>query len=149
MSSAGWRSVVSIKESFRKFARGSAIAMGSSTAFFLAFLVVFVWAVTGPVFRYSDTWQLVINTGTTIVTFLMVFLIQATQNRDSAAIHLKLDELLRALAKARTGMVGLEDLPEEDLTQLQREFAALHERYAARLKARKEKHALVNGTEQR
>lgn len=127
---------MTIKESFRKFARDFAIAMGSSTAFFLAVLVVLVWAVTGPVFKYSDTWQLVINTGTTIVTFLMVFLIQATQNRDSAAIHLKLDELLRALAKARTALVGLEDLPEEDLTQLRREFAALHERYAARLKAR-------------
>ena len=139
---------MTIKESFRKFARDFAIAMGSSTAFFLAVLVVLVWAVTGPVFKYSDTWQLVINTGTTIVTFLMVFLIQATQNRDSAAIHLKLDELLRALAKARTALVGLEDLPEEDLTQLRREFAALHERYAARLKARKEKQALVNGTEQ-
>lgn len=130
---------MTLKEGFRKFARDSAIAMGSSTAFFLAVFVVLLWAVTGPVFRYSDTWQLVINTGTTIVTFLMVFLIQATQNRDSSAIHLKLDELLRAVEKARTGMVGLESLPEEDLTQLQQEFDALHEKYAVRLKARVKK----------
>ena len=124
------------REAFRRFARDSAVAMGSSTAFFLAVIVVLVWAVTGPAFRYSDTWQLVINTGTTIVTFLMVFLIQATQNRDSAAIHLKLDELLRAVARARTGFVGLENLPEEDLKELQREFVLLQEKYAARMKAR-------------
>jgi low affinity Fe/Cu permease len=112
--------------------------MGSSTAFIIAAIVVFLWAVTGPAFGYSDTWQLVINTGTTIITFLMVFLIQATQNRDSAAIHLKLDELLRAVAKARTGLVGLENLPEEDIKELQGEFDALQEKYAARLKARVE-----------
>ena len=124
-----------MREIFRKFARDSAMAMGSSTAFFMAVIVVLVWAVTGPGFGYSDTWQLVINTGTTIVTFLMVFLIQATQNRDSAAIHLKLDELLRAVAKARTGLVGLENLPEGDIKELQAEFDALQEKYAVRLKA--------------
>src|SRR5215467_13507805 len=122
LSSAGWRSVVTIKESFRKFARDFAIAMGSSTAFFLAVLVVLVWAVTGPVFKYSDTWQLVINTGTTIVTFLMVFLIQATQNRDSAAIHLKLDELIRAVKGAHNGLLDLEELNERDLTRIRANY---------------------------
>jgi low affinity Fe/Cu permease len=140
VSSAGRRSAVKVREIFRKFARDSAMAMGSSTAFFMAVIVVLLWAVTGPAFGYSDTWQLVINTGTTIITFLMVFLIQATQNRDSAAIHLKLDELLRAVVKARTGLVGLENLPEEDIKELQSEFAALQEKYAARLKTRVEKH---------
>ena len=140
---------MSLTEIFRKFARDSAMAMGSSTAFFMAVIVVLLWAVTGPAFGYSDTWQLVINTSTTIVTFLMVFLIQATQNRDSAAIHLKLDELLRAVAKARTGLVGLENLPEEELKELQSEFATLQEKYAARLKTWVEKHQLKNRAEQR
>ena len=134
-----------LREIFRKFARDSAIAMGSSTAFLMAVIVELLWAMTGPVFGYSDTWQLVINTGTTIITFLMVFLIQATQNRDSAAIHLKLDELLRAVAKARTGLVGLENLPEEDIKELQSEFDALQEKYAARLKARTERHFRARG----
>ena len=131
---------------FTKFARDTACALGSSTTFFLALAVVVVWALTGPVFNYSDTWQLVINTGTTIVTFLMVFLIQATQNRDSAALHLKLDELLRAVGKARTGLVGLENMPEEDLKELQSEFTALQAKYAARAKTHLEKQALENGS---
>jgi low affinity Fe/Cu permease len=114
-----------MREYFRKFAHDAAWAMGTSWAFFLACVVVGVWAVTGPVFAFSDTWQLVINTGTTIVTFLMVFLIQATQNRDSKAIHLKLDELLRAIAKARTGLVGLEHMSEDELNQLEREFNSI------------------------
>jgi low affinity Fe/Cu permease len=140
LSTAVRRNVVlRLRESFRRFAREAAMVMGSSIAFFLAVIAVLMWAITGPAFRYSDTWQLVINTGTTVVTFLMVFLIQATQNRDSAAIHLKLDELLRAVAKARTGFVGLENLPEDDLAELQGEFAALQEKYADRMKARMEK----------
>jgi low affinity Fe/Cu permease len=102
-------------------------------------VVVVAWAVTGPAFNYSDTWQLVINTGTTIVTFLMVFLIQSTQNRDSKAIHLKLDELLRAITKARTGMVGLEHMSEEELKQVETEFASLRARQAHRLEATKPK----------
>jgi low affinity Fe/Cu permease len=93
----------------------------------------------GPVFNYSDTWRLVINTGTTIVTFLMVFLIQSTQNRDSKAIHLKLDELLRAIAKARTGMVGLEHMSEEELKRVETEFTNLRARQAHRAEARKSK----------
>src|SRR5215510_7809591 len=121
-----------MRDYFRKFAHDAAYAMGTSWAFFVACVVVIVWAISGPAFGFSDTWQLVINTGTTIVTFLMVFLIQATQNRDSKAIHLKLDELLRAVAKARTGLVGLEDMSEEDLKRVAQEFAAIKARQAHR-----------------
>jgi low affinity Fe/Cu permease len=121
-----------MREYFRKFAHDVACAMGTSWAFFLACVTVVVWAITGPAFGYTDTWQLVINTGTTIVTFLMVFLIQATQNRDSKAIHLKLDELLRAIAKARTGLVGLEHMSEEELNQLEREFTSIKARQTRR-----------------
>jgi low affinity Fe/Cu permease len=125
-----------MREYFRKFARDAACAMGSSWSFFLASAVVFAWAVTGPYFNYSDTWQLVINTGTTIVTFLMVFLIQATQNRDSQAIHLKLDELLCAVAKARTGLVGLEQMSDEEIKELEGEFASIKAKNALRQEAR-------------
>jgi low affinity Fe/Cu permease len=121
-----------MREYFRKFAHDAACAMGTSWAFFLACVTVVIWAITGPAFGYTDTWQLVINTGTTIVTFLMVFLIQATQNRDSKAIHLKLDELLRAIAKARTGLVGLEHMSEEELNQLEREFTSIKARQPRR-----------------
>ena len=114
-----------MREYFRRFASDAACAMGSSWAFFVACAVVLVWAITGPSFHYSDTWQLVINTGTTIVTFLMVFLIQATQNRNSQAIHLKLDELLRAIAKARTGLVGLEHMSEDEIKDIEAEFTAI------------------------
>jgi low affinity Fe/Cu permease len=99
--------------------------MGSPWAFAAAILIVVVWALLGPVYHYSDTWQLVINTGTTIVTFLMVFLMQNTQNRDSKAIQLKLDELLRGVKGARTGLVRLEELTEAELVDLEREFEAL------------------------
>jgi low affinity Fe/Cu permease len=91
-----------------------------------------VWAVTGPLFGYSDTWQLIINTGTTVITFLMAFIIANTQNRDARAIHLKLDELLRAMQGARTGLVDLEDLSDEELSRLERQFRALREELAAR-----------------
>src|SRR3954471_1519739 len=126
-----------MRELFRKFAHDAAWAMGTSWAFVFASAVVVVWAATGPAFHYSDTWQLVINTGTTIVTFLMVFLIQATQNRDSKAIHLKLDELLRAIARSRTGMVGLEHMSEDELKQVEEEFASLRARQASHAKAKK------------
>jgi low affinity Fe/Cu permease len=137
---------MALRETFRKFARDTACALGSSSAFFTALVVVVVWAITGPMFGFSDTWQLVINTGTTIVTFLMVFLIQATQNRDSEAIHLKLDELIRAVGKARTGLVGLENLPEDELKELQSEFSALQAKYAARAQAQLEQRAVKNGS---
>jgi low affinity Fe/Cu permease len=117
-------------EYFRKFAGSVSAIAGTAWVFLLAVLTIVVWATTGPMFGFSDTWQLVINTGTTIVTFLMVFLIQNTQNRDATAIHLKLDELIRATSKARTELVDLEDLSEEELDQLHREFQQLHKQYA-------------------
>jgi low affinity Fe/Cu permease len=117
-----------MKELFRKFSSRTSEIVGSSWAFIAAVIVIVVWAVTGPVFHYSDTWQLIINTGTTIVTFLMVFLIQNTQNRDSKAIHLKLDELIRSMQGARNGMVDLEDLSDDELKRLQAEFQRMRER---------------------
>src|SRR5499427_4917378 len=116
-----------MNELFRLFAHRTSQLVGSSWAFILAFLIVIAWALTGPVFHYSDTWQLVINTGTTIITFLMVFLIQNTQNRDARAIHLKLDELIRGVKGARTGLVNLEGLSDEELNRLQKEFERLRE----------------------
>jgi low affinity Fe/Cu permease len=110
---------------FRRFAHKTSSGVGSPWAFVLAFLTIVVWGITGPIFHFSDTWQLVINTGTTIVTFLMVFLIQNTQNRDAIAIHLKLDELIRALKGARNQLVDLEELSDEELERLQREFRRL------------------------
>jgi len=117
-----------MRELFRKFAHTTSQAVGSSWAFILAVVIIIVWAITGPMFHFSDTWQLVINTGTTIITFLMVFLIQNTQNRDAKAIHLKLDELLKGVKGARTGLVNLEQLSDKELENLQKEFERLHER---------------------
>lgn len=102
---------------FIGFAHWVSDRMGSPAAFFVAVSVIVVWGITGPLFGYSDTWQLYINTGTTIVTFLMVFLIQNTQNRDGKAIHLKLDELLRGVKGARTSLVHLEQHPRDHTTQ--------------------------------
>jgi low affinity Fe/Cu permease len=124
-SRVGTRRSTGIGEFFRSFARRSSGFMGSPAAFAAAIAVVVGWAILGPVYHYSDTWQLVINTGTTIVTFLMVFLMQNTQNRDSKAIQLKLDELLRGVKGARTGLVRLESLTEEELLSLEGEFEAL------------------------
>jgi low affinity Fe/Cu permease len=126
-----------MKTAFHKFAAMAADAMGSSWAFLVALAAVILWAALGPHYHYSDTWELVINTGTTIVTFLMVFLIQHTQNRDTRALHLKLDELLRAVKGARTGLVNLEALSDEDLAQLQREFERLQQRNPVRAKGRR------------
>jgi low affinity Fe/Cu permease len=117
-------------ELFRRIAKVGSAIFGSAWSFVAALLIVVVWAASGPLFHFSDTWQLVINTGTTIVTFLMVFLIQNTQNRDSKALHLKLDELLCAIQEARTGLVGLEHRPDSDLERLEGEFeqeAARHQ----------------------
>lgn len=118
---------------FRRFATKVSAITGSPGAFLLAVLLVIVWWLTGPTFGYSNTWQLVINTGTTIVTFLMVFLIQNTQNRDSKAIQLKLDELLRAQKGARTALVDIEDLPDDELDALQADFQKIHRRYSHQL----------------
>jgi low affinity Fe/Cu permease len=102
--------------------------MGSPISFGLSLLVVVLWAIAGPLFHFSDSWQLVINTGTTVVTFLMVFLIQATQNRDAQAVHLKLDELIRANRNARNLLAGIEFCSDEELKQLQAEFEKIRER---------------------
>jgi low affinity Fe/Cu permease len=96
-----------VNEIFHKFAHKMAGVVGSAWTFMGAVLIIFLWLASGPVFHFSDTWQLIINTGTTIITFLMVFLIQNTQNRDAQAIHLKLDELIRAVQEARTELVDL------------------------------------------
>ena len=109
-------------DAFRIFARRSSMVLGSAWAFASAILIIVIWGLTGPTFHYSDTWQLIINTGTTIVTFLMVFLIQNTQNRDAKAVHLKLDELIRALKGARNELVDLEKLSDEALTSLETQF---------------------------
>ena len=114
-----------VRDAFRVFARHSAIALESARAFAGAVLVILVWILTGPMFNFSDTWQLVINTATTIVTFLMVFLIQNTQNRDAKAAHLKLDELIRALKNARNELVDLEDLSDVELKKLEEQFKSM------------------------
>src|ERR1700749_2191394 len=109
-------------DAFGRFAAASSASLGSKWATLCAILVILVWAATGPMFHYSDTWQLVINTGTTIVTFLMVFLIQNTQNRDARAINLKLNELIRAIDKARDQMIDIENLSDLELDELQAKY---------------------------
>ena len=113
---------------FRRFASSTAEIVGRSYAFILAVTIIAIWATTGPLFHFTDTWQLVINTGTTIVTFLMVFLIQNTQNRDAHAIHLKLDELIRANSRARNSLLALESMSDDELKTLQHEFEELRDR---------------------
>jgi low affinity Fe/Cu permease len=120
-----------VHEAFRKFAASVSAAVGTPWAFMVALAIIVVWAVTGPMFGFSDTWQLVINTGTTIVTFLMVFVIQNTQNRDAKAIHLKLDELIRGVEGARTRLVDLEDLTDEELEKLKAQFERIRARAAS------------------
>jgi low affinity Fe/Cu permease len=121
------------KEWFRRLSCKAAEGVGTCWAFGVSILLILLWAATGPLFHFSDTWQLVINTATTVVTFLMVFLIQNTQNRDAKAIHLKLDELIRSTSKARNALVNLENLNDEDLARLQKEFEVLQKR--AKLRA--------------
>ncbi|MGI8787531.1 MAG: low affinity iron permease family protein [Pyrinomonadaceae bacterium] len=117
---------------FTKFAKWIARETGKSITFILAVSVIIVWTITGPFFRFSDTWQLVINTGTTIVTFLMVFLIQNTQNRDTEALQVKLDEIIRSLKEARNEVLDLEELDEKELDEIREEYLILAK------KARKE-----------
>ncbi len=126
------RSCVGVRERFRFCAHWVAEAVGSPWAFLSASLAIILWGITGPLFHFSDSWQLVVNTATTIVTFLMVFLIQNTQNRDTKAVHLKLDELLRGVSGARTGLVNLETLSDEELEKLQHEFERLKQRASRR-----------------
>jgi low affinity Fe/Cu permease len=115
------------KNFFERFSDWATIATGSSAAFLTAMVVIVVWAITGPIFRYSDTWQLVINTGTTIVTFLMVFLIQKSQNKDSKAIHMKLNELIASHQGTSNRMVNIEDLSEDELDRLSKFYIQLSE----------------------
>ena len=128
---------------FRHFAQRISAAVGSSRAFVIAIATIGAWALSGPIFGFSDTWQLVINTGTTVVTFLMVFLIQTTQNRDAHAIHLKLDELIRATTHARNDLMGLEDLSDQELTILHADFQRIRAKRVSRAVA----HALSRGNE--
>jgi len=116
-----------IQDAFHVLARKASDVLGSAWAFIIAILIIVVWGITGPMFNFSDTWQLIINTGTTIVTFLMVFLIQNTQNRDAKAVHLKLDELIRAVKGARNHLVDLEKLSDDELTKLEKEFQRIRE----------------------
>jgi low affinity Fe/Cu permease len=110
---------------FTRLTKATARVAGRSSTFSFALLVILVWAALGPVFRFSDTWQLIINTGTTIVTFLMVFLIQSTQNRDTEAIQLKLDEIIRVIGNARNELLDLEELEEHDLDRIKDTFSAM------------------------
>jgi low affinity Fe/Cu permease len=113
-----------VGRAFSRFSHATAHAAGTPAAFLIATVTILVWAVTGPLFDYSDTWQLVINTGTTIVTFLMVFLIQNTQNRDSLALQLKLSELIIAMKGAKNSLATVEDLTEEELKELHKDLCA-------------------------
>jgi low affinity Fe/Cu permease len=128
-----------VRELFRRFAQATSSAVGSPWAFVLAVVVIVAWAVTGPIFRFSDTWQLIINTGTTIVTFLMVFMIQSSQNRDARAIQLKLDELIRSKRGARNKLVDLENCSDEELAEIEEEFRRIKSK-AARAKDAAVKH---------
>ena len=116
---------------FTRLTKATARATGHPIAFSVAMLVIVVWALTGPIFAYSDTWQLAINTGTTIVTFLMVFLIQATQNRDAEATQIKLDEIIRAIGHAKNELLDIEELEEADLNEMRKDYAALAEKARA------------------
>lgn len=128
-----------MNELFHRFATSISRVTGSPFAFACALLIIALWSIAGSLFRYSDSWQLVINTATTIITFLMVFLIQNTQNRDAKATHLKLDELLKGVRGARTGFVDIEELSDEELDRLHTEFRTLHQRYAREVERRAHK----------
>lgn len=128
-----------MREIFRRFAHKTGETIGSPAAFTVAVSIVFIWASLGPLFGFSTTWQLFINTMTTIVTFLTVFLIQNTQNRDSKAVHLKLDELIRAQKSARHQLVALEDMTDAELDDLQLQFESIKQKYEAAIEKRKEK----------
>lgn len=123
-----------VNELFRKFSLRISVITGKAWTFIIALLIIITWAVSGPFFGFSNRWQLFINTGTTIVTLLMVFIIQNTQNRDSKAIHIKLDELLRKMKGEH--YMNLEELPDEEIEKIQERFRKLHGRYEEELKKR-------------
>ncbi len=129
---------------FGRLARLSAHAMGQPAAFGTALAIIILWAISGPIFGFSDTWQLIINTGTTIITFLMVFIIQNTQNRDAEAMHIKLDELIRAMDQAQNALLNLEELEEDDLERIRADYLRLAER--ARVELRDDVHSSTENT---
>jgi low affinity Fe/Cu permease len=124
---------------FSRFARVAAILSGKPSTFAAAVAVILLWATTGPIFKFSDTWQLVINTGTTIVTFLMVFLIQNTQNRDTEAVHIKLDEMIRSTGRARNELLDLEGMDTESLDQIRKHYLELADQARKHLDRRRGK----------
>lgn len=126
-------------EVFRIIAAKISNAVGTAWAFIIALSIIIIWAITGPIFHFSDKWQLIINTATTITTFLMVFVIQNTQNRDGKAVQIKLDELIRAVRGARNELVDIEEISDEELEKLHQEFQKLHEHYANALEKRRKK----------
>ena len=117
--------VARINSPFTRFAKKTSTYTGRPATFIIAVLIIVVWAATGPLFDYSDTWQLVINTGTTIITFLMVFLIQNTQNRDTEALQIKLDEVIRAIGTANNALLDLEEMDDDELDRVREEYAVL------------------------
>jgi low affinity Fe/Cu permease len=129
---------------FGRLARLTAHAMGQPVAFGTALAIIILWAISGPIFGFSDTWQLIINTGTTIITFLMVFIIQNTQNRDAEAMHIKLDELIRAMDQAQNALLNLEELEEDDLERIRANYLRLAER--ARVELRDDGHSSTENT---
>lgn len=126
-------------DAFGKFAAAASTWLGSKWAFIGAISIILVWALTGPIFHFSDTWQLIINTGTTIVTFLMVFLIQNTQNRDSRAINLKLNELIRSIDAAGDQMMDIENLSDEELDEMQKRYEKIREEWIERSRRSEQK----------
>jgi low affinity Fe/Cu permease len=132
MAKARAKTSSGLGDTFHLFAAKASFVVGTKWAFLVAILLIVVWGIAGPRFHYSDTWQLVINTGTTIVTFLMVFLIQNTQNRDARAIHLKLDEIIRAIVLAHDDMIDIEKLSDEELAVLARKFEKIRGAHDAR-----------------
>ena len=134
-----------MNEAFRKVAQRVSAVVGSAYTFIIAVLIIITWGITGPMFSFSDTWQLIINTGTTIVTFLMVFLIQNTQNRDAKAMHLKLDEIINSIQDANDQYIDLEDLSDQELDDLQTKFAKLRPKIEAHKQVRhKVKSGIIN-----
>jgi low affinity Fe/Cu permease len=127
---------LTLGDSFRLLAARASALVGTKWAFLFALVAILIWAVSGPRFHYSDTWQLVINTGTTIVTFLMVFLIQNTQNRDSRAIHLKLDEIIHSIRLAHNEMIDIEKLSDEELEAISKRYAVIRKAYSARKRSK-------------
>ena len=124
---------------FTRAAKWASHTSGRPTTFIIALAIIVIWAVTGPIFHFSDTWQLVINTGTTIITFLMVFLIQNTQNRDTEALQIKLDELIRAMKGAQNVVLDLEELDDEELEEFRKDYLKLAEAARREMKRKKQK----------